>query len=248
MASELYASIGGQPNQVWEKAAEMGRQLDPNNPLYSATAAGVMAKPVAEVKAAVEPVAPVLEDMPEFEEAAEDLSPDLNFDLDEEPVAAESTAAEPEMAVADEEGALDFDLDLGSMEAVEPEEELIEPVAATGNETEMAGLSMDTHTIIPQVIAKQAAQAMESAEADVAPLDMDQALSFGLPEIESAQAAEMPEFAPESEFVLSDVKDASQAEQIELEVPEFNEIEMGEAPQENSPACITEAPLDFDFS
>lgn len=36
VASELYASIGGQPSQVWVKAAEMGRGIDPTNPLYRA--------------------------------------------------------------------------------------------------------------------------------------------------------------------------------------------------------------------
>ncbi len=34
LASELYASLGGQPTEVWQKAADMGRTLDPDNPLY----------------------------------------------------------------------------------------------------------------------------------------------------------------------------------------------------------------------
>ncbi|MDW8323144.1 MAG: FimV/HubP family polar landmark protein [Burkholderiales bacterium] len=33
-ASELYASLGGQPTEVWLKAAEIGRSIDPDNPLY----------------------------------------------------------------------------------------------------------------------------------------------------------------------------------------------------------------------
>lgn len=36
-ASELYASLGGQPTEVWMKAAEMGRSIDPDNPLYRVT-------------------------------------------------------------------------------------------------------------------------------------------------------------------------------------------------------------------
>ncbi len=36
-ASELYASLGGQPTEVWMKAAEMGRSIDPDNPLYRLT-------------------------------------------------------------------------------------------------------------------------------------------------------------------------------------------------------------------
>ena len=34
LASELYAATGGKATPVWLKAAEMGRELDPDNPLY----------------------------------------------------------------------------------------------------------------------------------------------------------------------------------------------------------------------
>lgn len=33
-ASELYASLGDPAGSMWQKAAEMGRSIDPNNPLY----------------------------------------------------------------------------------------------------------------------------------------------------------------------------------------------------------------------
>jgi pilus assembly protein FimV len=33
-ASELYAALGGQNIPVWQRAAEMGRSIDPDNPLY----------------------------------------------------------------------------------------------------------------------------------------------------------------------------------------------------------------------
>lgn len=238
MASELYAAIGGQPNQVWEKAADMGRQLDPSNPLYSAAVAGVMAKPAAEMMAVAEPVVPDLVDVPEIEEVAEDLSPDLEFGPEEETVSDEPVIEEPVMEVSDEEGALDFDLDLGSMESLEPSDELTEsePLVIAENEFGMDGVSLDTKTIIPQVIEKQAAQAVGSTEA---------ALSFELPEAESAQTVEVSEFLPESEFVQAGEENTSKAEQIELEVPEFNE--MDETPQEIIQSSSQEAPLDFDF-
>lgn len=35
VATELYAGLGGEVTPVWMKAAELGRKLDPNNPLYS---------------------------------------------------------------------------------------------------------------------------------------------------------------------------------------------------------------------
>lgn len=34
VATELYAGLGGEVTPVWVKAAELGRKLDPNNPLY----------------------------------------------------------------------------------------------------------------------------------------------------------------------------------------------------------------------
>ncbi|BBP03640.1 peptidoglycan-binding protein [Sulfuriferula plumbiphila] len=35
VATELYAALGGEMTPVWAKAAELGRKLDPNNPLYN---------------------------------------------------------------------------------------------------------------------------------------------------------------------------------------------------------------------
>ncbi|MHB1175611.1 MAG: FimV/HubP family polar landmark protein [Sulfuriferula sp.] len=37
IATELYAALGGESTPVWAKAAELGRKLDPNNPLYNNT-------------------------------------------------------------------------------------------------------------------------------------------------------------------------------------------------------------------
>lgn len=53
-ASELYAGMGGQNTPVWQRAAEMGRSIDPQNPLYRVAApqAGVTAAPVAAMAAA----------------------------------------------------------------------------------------------------------------------------------------------------------------------------------------------------
>jgi pilus assembly protein FimV len=48
-ASELYAGLGGQNTPVWQRAAEMGRSIDPQNPLYRVAApqAAAMTAPVA---------------------------------------------------------------------------------------------------------------------------------------------------------------------------------------------------------
>ena len=38
VATELYAALGGEMTPLWAKAADLGRKLDPNNPLYAETA------------------------------------------------------------------------------------------------------------------------------------------------------------------------------------------------------------------
>ena len=58
-ASELYAGMGGQNTPVWQRAAEMGRSIDPQNPLYRVATpqAGVTVAPVAAMAAAAAVVA-----------------------------------------------------------------------------------------------------------------------------------------------------------------------------------------------
>jgi pilus assembly protein FimV len=50
-AGELYAALGGKPGPLWDKVCEMGRNVDPTNPLYG------NATPVAPVFAAAATVA-----------------------------------------------------------------------------------------------------------------------------------------------------------------------------------------------
>ena len=126
VAGELYAALGNKPSPLWDKACEMGRSIDPTNPLYGgvqssaaatvaataavaggavafdAPAAAAPAEPEAVVMAEAEPVtasAPM-----EFESAGHIL----NFDT---PAAApvETAVAETGYVEADTQG-LDFDL------------------------------------------------------------------------------------------------------------------------------------------
>jgi pilus assembly protein FimV len=48
-AGELYAALGSKPSPLWDKACEMGRSIDPTNPLYGSVASG--ASPAATVAA-----------------------------------------------------------------------------------------------------------------------------------------------------------------------------------------------------
>jgi pilus assembly protein FimV len=96
VARELHATVDGEDSPIWQKAAEMGRVLDPGNPLYggraseaeelpeSAIAAGAIAASAAEVTADPSPAEPVpAEESPEamaFETAGQVLNFDSHMD------------------------------------------------------------------------------------------------------------------------------------------------------------------------
>ncbi|WP_296754351.1 FimV/HubP family polar landmark protein, partial [Thiobacillus sp.] len=135
VAGELYAALGSNPGPLWDKACEMGRSIDPTNPLYggvqsnaTAAAATVAAtaavaggavtfpdEPVPEPVADVQSAAPVdiePEPQPALEAVAEDSALEfesaghvLNFDTPSEAAAT----AETGYVEMDAQG-LDFDL------------------------------------------------------------------------------------------------------------------------------------------
>lgn len=86
VAKELRAAVG-ESHPLWQKAAAMGAQIDPNNPLYAAAAAGT-----STFVPLTAPPAP-----------AAQPKPDLDFDLDTNTAAAQAAAPAPS-----------FDLDLGT--------------------------------------------------------------------------------------------------------------------------------------
>lgn len=92
VAKELRASVG-ESSPLWQKAAAMGAQIDPGNPLYGAAAAGT-----ATFTAMSPPAA-----------APAPAKPSLDFDLESSPTAASSGAAP----------APSFDLDLDAHKPAE---------------------------------------------------------------------------------------------------------------------------------
>ncbi|MDD5390688.1 MAG: hypothetical protein PHD37_15215 [Gallionellaceae bacterium] len=96
IASELYAGLGGQGTPVWQRAAEMGRSIDPSNPLYRATASDIpVASPFAP-KANGQPSAPApaaaapapqsnisqsLDEMDDWDTPAPSMGSDDDFDI-----------------------------------------------------------------------------------------------------------------------------------------------------------------------
>lgn len=158
LASDLYGQTGG-AGPDWDKAAAMGRSLDPANPLYGggvkpAESAAAMAAlgattvivpPVAEPERVSDTVtmpgefahmaaaaeAPLV--MPEPAPVAEEIPAALDFDLDlGVPAAGVPAASVPAEKPAEEALSLDFDLDLGApAEAGAPETPAATPMGAT---------------------------------------------------------------------------------------------------------------------
>jgi len=134
VAGDLFAAIGNQPNPLWDKACEMGRSIDPTNPLYGGVKAGADASPAATVAATaaiaggavamdtvmsasepadapVEPE-PVIQPDPDPVTASAPLEFEsaghvLSFGAQDAPESGQAAVAE---AVAESESGLDFEL------------------------------------------------------------------------------------------------------------------------------------------
>ncbi len=68
VAGELYAALGNKQSPLWDKACEMGRSIDPSNPLYGGAQSGAAAATVA-ATTAVAGGAVALAEQPEIEPA-----------------------------------------------------------------------------------------------------------------------------------------------------------------------------------
>ncbi|MBU1666350.1 MAG: hypothetical protein KKG92_13260, partial [Gammaproteobacteria bacterium] len=112
IASELYAGLGGQGTPVWQRAAEMGRSIDPSNPLYRATASDIPAaspfavksngRPVTSAPVAVAASAPQsdfsqdLGELDDWDAPAPSMGSDDDFDIPAPAPAAASFARREE--------------------------------------------------------------------------------------------------------------------------------------------------------
>jgi pilus assembly protein FimV len=78
IATELYAALGGEPSPIWQKAAELGRRIDPKNPLYTVSvgAPAVEAQVEAGSDAPVSPPAEAHPETPSPEEHASTSPPE----------------------------------------------------------------------------------------------------------------------------------------------------------------------------
>lgn len=185
LAGELYAATSGQ-GPIWQKAAELGRGLDPANPLYAVPEDGGEGGTAVAVAGAGAVAATA---------AAQDL--DFSLDLDTQGGAGQGGAAGEAEAMEESQpeslqesmGALDFDLDtIGGM--TPPAEEA--PAAPAEEPVdEMAALDFNLDTIIPQAVEKKSEEPTVMAD-----LGLDN-LKFDIPELpaETPAAAAAPDAA-----------------------------------------------------
>jgi pilus assembly protein FimV len=106
-ASEIYAAIAGQPTPLWAKVTELGRSIDPENPLYQFKDANVY--PEAPEPARYQPGADALREELPFNDSAE--TDDVTKLFTDEPMQDLGDMSHQEPA-ADEDGAMDFQLDM----------------------------------------------------------------------------------------------------------------------------------------
>lgn len=260
VAGEMYAALGGKASPDWDKAAEIGRALDPQNPLYGEQSKAAVA---------AEPAATLDLGGPEITAAAES---DLDFNLD---IAAPTAEAGPDVLLPEpveeispvEEAAADlgFDLDLGTLagEGAQVERPAVTPVVET--EEPVAGMGLDFNRDLGALTV------VESAPEPVAatPESNENVMEFDLGALAQAAPA-----APAEELISADSwKDevmgldvggstttatGAEDEMAEvgdkLDMPDFSvgeeaasagaeveSIELAAPP-------VEESPLDFDFS
>jgi len=193
VAGEMYAALGGQASPLWDKAAEMGRSLDPRNPLYgeqSKAAAAtepaglgdenifektmVVAGGTAGLVAAAEHGVTLDLGGPEITEEA--VGTDLDFNLDNAAPATEvsSDLLLPELheeSLPVEEAAADlgFDLDLGALTGASAQAEQSASAPVVETEEPIAGMGLDFNLdlgvpTVAEAAPEPAAATMESDE------------------------------------------------------------------------------------
>jgi len=254
LAGELYAAIGSKDSALWDKAAEMGHALDPNNPLYSPKE-GITKPELVTAVAAVDLGEPT-QGLMETEVTTEALSPaiphedessDLDFGVDEVPPTSAPEAESPAEEIAstahaaaepaeDEFGDLEFDLD----SYVEKHTKTLPAMetASVAADVEQ-GLDFDLDELMP-ALAPAAAEPTPHAEG--LEMDLD---TLMVPE-KVAVAAEplLPLAANEGmdlDFSLDLPAAVAEQKPPASALAEDESIAIESAPNQE------EAPLDFDF-
>lgn len=243
LAGELYAQTGG-AGPDWEKAAALGRKVDPDNPLYGAAPKPEMAAP--------EPAAPMVDttvivSSPEKLAGLTDAVETPQSQPEENPFLASTVIVDKAAAAAEATPpALDFDLDLGEPDAPE---------------AESAGASKGEPVQAPVEALQPEAAGLESLDFDLG-LDLKETPEGSVANAEP-DTPEIPQASPTSEdqadleFKLPDMSGASA--ELDLSKLDFD-LDLSPAsadapppatPEDTLPqmaaAPAPEAEIDFDF-
>jgi pilus assembly protein FimV len=145
VAGELFAALGSKPSPLWDRACEMGRSIDPTNPLYGGVQSGAQPAAAATVAAtaAVAGGAVTFDaGADEMEGTVEEAPATIFAPVAETAVESSATESEP-LAFGSDENVLDFDIpaDVVVEPAVEP---VAEPAIAASPAPEPAYEEMDT--------------------------------------------------------------------------------------------------------
>lgn len=201
LAGELYAALGA-TDATWARVAEMGRKLEPDNPLYGESAS----HPKAEASA-VDFDATMIQQAPHPAPDSLDLSlgaedATLDFSLDEavadttasalEPAAEnnaldfdigslELTSETPQVAAV-EESLPDLDVSVADLELPASQETGLEPAGLSGSSVEQETAGLDFQLDLPEPAAE------ENAQLDVADLGVE-----ALPDVSETETPMMEE-------------------------------------------------------
>ena len=256
LAGELYSTVGA-ADPTWIKVAEMGRGLEPANPLYQVDAAALAVAASAAVPAAALASedfssAETLSDTGAFEAAPATTESSLDFSVDADAPAAAETSAE-------ETTSLDFDLggSLATEAAPAEAEEVIDIAAEAEAEPEtLAGTDLDfqldfpsdaTQTSLPESAAENTVQ-LDLSElggdaAEDSALEMPD-LGFGT--LEASSPAET-EDANTVSFDLGALPDApSTDEKSEASATTVEDISFDLPEISAEPAVVNEPEISFD--
>lgn len=236
MASELYAESGGH-GTMWAKAAEMGRQLDPTNPLYghgpAAAEAAPSVDPFAKTQAMELPVTPAAQGLVSAAPAVEPAHPDVDFQLDLDEPAAPAAAAD-----------MEFDSSAATIDtnAVAP---VLDAPVETSNlmDFDLGDFSIPEPEHKAAVVEAPLADGVAFASDEAVPLDL---------ELTAPPLPALDEPAPQADSNLLDFDfqlDAPAAEAPKLDVAEAAVLDLGgidlslDEPVA-APEAVAEVPLD----
>lgn len=234
-ASELYAALGGQNTPVWQRAAEMGRSIDPDNPLYrmsSAAAPGAQALMGAAAATVAAPIAAQAAAPAAIQESAEDAL--MAGEWRQETGALAETPTPPAMPPSDLEwGDEPF---AASLEAA--------PQAAGAAEPELAVPEPEAMPE-PQAVVDSFVPEIEATVAEAMPEEV-QTLGAEAPSLEAVMES-LPGLTPEVHLELPMEEEESQPEAVP--VLDLSGIDLdlisAEAPPTLETVAEFEAPADF---